>query len=61
MDIKQLAKVQQEEEIARKLRAYSERCRRTAKRLANKPGLKKMLRRRAMRHPSAKWGKPGSA
>ena len=51
---KQLAKVKQGEEIAKQLRAYSERCRRTAERLAKKPGLKKMLRRRAIRHPSAK-------
>ena len=55
----QLSEVLQAEEIARQMREYNGRCRRTAKRLSKKPGLKMMLRRRALRHPRAKWFKPG--
>jgi len=50
----QLAKVREEEDLAEQLRVYTKRCRRTAKRLANKPGLKRIVRRRAFRLPSAK-------
>lgn len=45
----ELRKVREKESLEEQLRVYAKRCRRTAKRLANKPGLKRIVRRRAFR------------